>query len=259
MSTTSPTEISSTAPDFGFLPGPAGLASLLTDEDGSASTRAGSHPNQLTINLGFPTEHSEEGPARSAGHVRDVITDLPQGLIANPTATPERCTELEFLSGEGAEPGCPNGSQIGDRHRDDRTLAGPTFVISHLYNMVPPPGAPAEVAFNALEVGIFIHLAGHVRSESDYGITTRTKTSSPAPTTRSSTCRPRSGATRRATATTRSAANAGSSPQTISCRRTAQSRPFDDAERLRGPARLLGPCRQLGGPGVFDRAKSLAT
>ena len=174
VSTTAPTEISSTPPPFGFLPGPAGLASLLTDEDGSASSRAGSHPNQMTINLAFPTEHAEAGPSRSAGHVRDVIANLPQGLIANPNATPERCTELEFLSGRGADPGCPDGSQIGIVNAMTEAGSGPKFVTSHLYNMVPPPGAPGEVAFNALEVGIFIHIAGHVRSESDYGITTST-------------------------------------------------------------------------------------
>lgn len=171
VSTVSPTEISPEAPDFGFLPGPAGLASLLTDEDGSASTRAGSRSNQLTINLGFPTEHAEEGPTRSAGHVRNVITNLPQGLIANPNFTSVRCTELQFLSNnDKAESNCPPASEIGIVTAMTE-LAGPSFVISHLYNMVPPPGAPAEVAFNALEVGIFIHLAGHVRSEGDYGIT----------------------------------------------------------------------------------------
>jgi hypothetical protein len=171
VSTVSPTEINAEAPAFGFLPGSAGLASLLTDEDGTASTQAGSHPNQLTINLGFPTEHAEEGPTRSAGHVRDVITNLPQGLIVNPNATPARCTELQLLSSnEKAESKCPKDSELGIVTAMTE-LSGPTFVISHLYNMVPPPGAAAEVAFNALEVGIFVHLAGHVRSESDYGIT----------------------------------------------------------------------------------------
>lgn len=174
VSTTSPTEINDEAPGFGFLPGPAGLAALLTDEDGTASTQAGSRPNQMTINLGFPTEHAEPGPTRSAGHVRDVIAELPQGLIANPTATPVRCTELQFLSGKGAEPGCPNESQIGIV-TGMTEISGPSFVISHLYNMVPPPGAAAEVAFNALEVGIFIHISGHLRAESDYGITTSTE------------------------------------------------------------------------------------
>lgn len=174
VSTVSPTEINDEAPEFGFLPGPAGLGVLLTNEDGTASTKAGSRPNQLTINLGFPTEHAEEGPTRSAGHVHSVIAELPKGLVANPTVTPKRCTELEFLSGRGAEPGCPDSSQIGIVTAMTE-LAGPSFVISHLYNMVPPPGAPAEVAFNALEVGIFVHLAGRLRAEEDYGITTSSK------------------------------------------------------------------------------------
>lgn len=170
VATVSPTEVSSSPPSFDFLSGSAGFGALLTNADGSAATQAGSHPDQLTLNIAFPTEHAEEGPTRSADHVRDVITDLPQGLVINPTATPVRCTEVEFLSGAGSEPGCPDASEIGIVTVMTE-VTGPAFVISHLYNMVPPPGAPAEVAFNALEsVGIFIHLAGHLRSDGDYGI-----------------------------------------------------------------------------------------
>src|SRR5262249_48047697 len=113
-----------------------------------------------------------EGPTRGAGHPRDIVTELPRGLIVNPTATPVRCTEAEFLSGKGAEPGCPDASQIGIVTAMTEVV-GPVVEISHLYNIVPPPGAAgaaAEVAFDALEVGVFVHLAGSVRSEGDYGL-----------------------------------------------------------------------------------------
>lgn len=171
VSIESPTEVSAVPPPFDFLPGTNGLDSLLTNADGSPTTQAGSHPNQLTINLGFPTEHTEPGTTKSAGHIRDVTTDLPRGFVVNPTATPVRCTEVEFLSGGGAKPGCPNGSQIGIVTVMTELGTGPVFVISHLYNMVPPAGAPAMVAFNALEsIGVFIHLAGRVRSDGDYGL-----------------------------------------------------------------------------------------
>lgn len=172
VSIESPAEVSDTAATFGFLPGNLGLGSLLTNADGSPSVQAGSHPNQLTINLGFPTEHPEAGTTKSAGHVRDVMVDLPRGLIINPNATLVRCTEAEFLSGdEAGKPNCPDAAEIGIVTVMTELGSGPVFSISHLYNMVPPPGAPAEVAFNALEsVGIFVHLAGHVRSDGDYGL-----------------------------------------------------------------------------------------
>jgi hypothetical protein len=37
--------------------------------------------------------------------------------------------------------------------------------------MVPPPGAPASLGFDALSVGVFPHLTGTLRSDGDYGIT----------------------------------------------------------------------------------------
>ena len=39
--------------------------------------------------------------------------------------------------------------------------------------MVPPPGAPASLGFNALGVGIFPHVVASIRTESDYGATGR--------------------------------------------------------------------------------------
>jgi len=171
VSTTAPTTIGGSTP-FGFLPGAAGLSSVLTDEDGSGSTQAGSHPDQMTVNLAFPTKHPVEGPSLAAGHVHDVITELPQGLIVNPNATSVRCTEVEFIAKDLNDPasGCPDASQIGTVEVMTE-LTGGNNVISALYSMVPPPGVPAEVAFDALQVGIFVHLDGGLRSEGDYGLT----------------------------------------------------------------------------------------
>lgn len=41
---------------------------------------------------------------------------------------------------------------------------------SPIYNMVPPPGAPASFDFNAAGPGIFVHVLGHVRSDDDFGL-----------------------------------------------------------------------------------------
>jgi hypothetical protein len=168
------TVIDTAPPPFGFLPGPAGLSTLFTEEDGAPALAAGSHPDQLTIDLGFPVEQpSGSSLTTSAGHPRDVITDLPPGVVINPNATGKRCTEVEFLSG-GIRPGCPPESQIG-MVTAVTEISGPLPVSSGLYNMVPPPGAAATVAFDAANIGIFVHLNGGVRSESDYGLYAESK------------------------------------------------------------------------------------
>jgi hypothetical protein len=173
VTTSYETEIGPEPPGFGFLAGATGLSSLLTRADGAAATQAGSHPDQLTINLAFPADQPKhEGTTTGAGHVRSLVTDLPQGLIANPSATAVRCTEAElvFNNDENEEGHCRPASQIGMVSIMTDLGSGPVIGVSPLYNMVPPPGAPAELGFEALNVGIFVHVTGGVRSDGDYGL-----------------------------------------------------------------------------------------
>ena len=148
---------------FDFIPG---FSAPATNGDGSPTVLAGAHPYQMTVDLGFPTVHLSEEPELSgSGHPRDVQIELPRGLIGNPAATPVLCTEAELTTEE--EPGCPQESVVG--MIDLTTLVqGPGIETHPLYNMVAPPGAAAEFAFEAGGVGIFIHLIAHLRSESEY-------------------------------------------------------------------------------------------
>lgn len=169
VSASTPTLIDDDPPPFGFLAGSGGLSALFTDEDGTPSLKAGLHPDQLTLNLGFPVDQpGGSGLTTGAGHPRDIVTDLPPGVVINPNAT-ARCTEAELISATGAELGCPAESQIGMVTVVTESV-GPVPVESALYNMVPPPGAAASVAFDAARAGIFVHIQGGVRSDSDYGL-----------------------------------------------------------------------------------------
>src|SRR5207244_1734540 len=107
VSASAPTLISAEALPFGFTPGSAAPA---TSADGSAATLAGSHPYQLTVDLGFPTQ-GLANELTNAGHPRDIRVDLPRGLFGNPAATPALCTEAELTS--IGHPGCPPGSVVG--------------------------------------------------------------------------------------------------------------------------------------------------
>ncbi len=167
QSGTSITEIGSSLPKFSFLNGNDGLYTNVTDPDGSTPTLAASHPYQAMIGLGFPTKQDGEEALANAGEPKDISVTLPRGIIINPNATAKRCTEQELESDLGGHPqGCPLASQVG--------LATPVIKAGPvnakpvpLFNMVPPPGAPAEFGLDA-EAGVYIHLFGHVHSNGQY-------------------------------------------------------------------------------------------
>jgi hypothetical protein len=162
-SATTNVAVQSQAVPFGFL---NPLEAPLSEEDGAAATLAGSHPYQQTVSFDFPTQllgNPSKIPYGS-GYVKDIHLDLPAGLIGNPSATPVLCTEAELVGS-----GCPNAAALG-------TLGTPVFLGSFgfsstaLFNMVPPPGYPAEFASNIAGSSLFVHLLPSVRSDGDYGI-----------------------------------------------------------------------------------------
>jgi hypothetical protein len=171
VTTRTATTIDPEPPAFDFLPGSGGLSAWLTRDDGTPAMQAGSHPDQLTLSAGF-TLDQPAGPGTAtagAGHPRDIVIDLPPGVVVNPRATEVRCTEAEMLAVEGLDGGCPPESQVGIVTVVTE-VTGPLAVPSPLYNMVPPPGSPATFAFDVAGVGIFQHLGGGVRSDGDYGL-----------------------------------------------------------------------------------------
>jgi hypothetical protein len=169
ITTSFPTEVRATQLPFDFLPG---FKAPVTEEDGTPATLAGSHPYQQTVAFGFPTVNPGDG-LTNAGHPKDFYVELPRGLTGDPGATPVLCTEAQLVGREG----CPNSSQVGVA--DVTTLVGSVGLngisSTPLYNMVPPPGAVAELATNVAGAGIFVHAIAGVRSDSDYGIETATK------------------------------------------------------------------------------------
>jgi hypothetical protein len=161
--------LSSAVLPFGFLE--PGLRAPLTEEDGTAATLAASHPYQQTVSFGFPSEASGVDLPTNAGHPHEIKLELPPGLIGNPTATPLRCTEAQLETKS-----CPKESQIGSfslaTTGGQKGTAAPDREA--IYNMVPPPGSPAELGVDVDGIGLFLHIFAEVRSDSDYGIEVRT-------------------------------------------------------------------------------------
>jgi hypothetical protein len=162
-----PAQVQAARLGFGFLPG---FAAPATGEGGEAVRLSGSHPGQQSVAFGFPTYNP--GELTNDGHPRNFSVDLPRGMVGNPAATKELCTEVKLVGQEG----CPEESQVGIGNVT--TLVGAVgnngLDQAPLYNMVPPPGSPGVLAENVAGAGIYAHIFAEARTDSDYGITART-------------------------------------------------------------------------------------
>ena len=138
--------------DFGFAPGSTTLSA--ENEDGTLATQAGSHPYAFTLSFALKTQ----GGVTEGGAMRNLITDLPRGLVANPQAVPT-CTRQDFEAQK-----CSVGTQIGVL---ETVLPGVGLAVGPLYNLNPPPGVAAQVGFSTL--GFTLMGGGSVRTEEGYG------------------------------------------------------------------------------------------
>ncbi|HEV2997688.1 MAG TPA: hypothetical protein VGX16_01165, partial [Solirubrobacteraceae bacterium] len=164
---------------FGFQK----VDSRFLNRDGSADVQAGSHPFAVVTSFKFNTKLTQHGVPIPDGDAKDIEVEPPLGLIGNPIATP-RCTLVEFntpdpfLAGGTSGASCPDDTQIGVARIELNPVgaaAPPTPLFYGIYNLVPPPGVPAEFGFNPL--GVPIVLTPMVRTGKDYGLKIVTKNS----------------------------------------------------------------------------------
>ena len=153
--------------------GLAGTGGWFTNADGTLDTQAGSHPYDLTYSFDLNSirepnpSPAETDPTQAGDPLRRTDLNLPPGIVGNPTAVP-RCAQQQF-DGGFAFSECPVSTQVGV------DTIGLGFSREHVqetevpvYNMVPPPGVPAQFAFYLL--GNKTYIDSDVRSGSDYGI-----------------------------------------------------------------------------------------
>ncbi len=136
----------------------------LTDSAGQPMTQAGAHPDvTTTIDL---SDGTAEAPVLQ-GNPKDIEVALPPGLVGNPTVAP-KCTRAEV-----AVELCPVSSQVGTLSVGVLESFGSfSFILPQtvpLYNMVAPPGEPAQ--FSAKVLTIVVNLNTAVRTGGDYGVT----------------------------------------------------------------------------------------
>jgi hypothetical protein len=140
---------------FAFVDTPDGLSGSASDEAGMTPA-AGTHPFVVEMSA-----HESVVPRNGLDPVdrlRDFSLELPEGLVANPLAVKERCTLTEMQEAVAEKPlqACPAASQVGRvRFRIVGSFEG---LEGPLIDMVPPPGIPAEFAFDVQ--GTIVHARG---------------------------------------------------------------------------------------------------
>jgi hypothetical protein len=158
------TVVSTELSPFSFLPDEAGMSGFVGDAARESSVTAGAHPYQMEIHLGFPQNPAGTAKTSSTvaagGGVRDVSVALPPGVVVNPSATP-KCKEAEL----DAEL-CLGDTQIGTL-RFNLGEGGNSTSTKPLYNIVAPPGTPAEFGVTVLQ-GITVHLFGELADHGGY-------------------------------------------------------------------------------------------
>jgi hypothetical protein len=144
-----------------------------TDPAGNPFATAAGHPNFFNTLLTVPSVRAagEEG-SQGAEFAKDIVVDLPPGLIGNPAATP-LCSIPTFFASE--EPECPPASQVGSF-----SVSGQGYVYhgiglnfagdrNPIYNLTPEPGYPAELGFFDTGLGLGVVAQGElVHSDQGY-------------------------------------------------------------------------------------------
>jgi len=137
------------------------FSSMARGSAGEPDEVAGSHPTILSTLLTTPVRGYLEDPSLPRGprlwgaaeNTKDLLVDLPPGLVGNPTAAP-RCPIAVFLAHSATPNSCPAGSQVGEFSISGEAgiylaVPGEGTIGERLpiYNLVPEPGYPAEFGF----------------------------------------------------------------------------------------------------------------
>jgi hypothetical protein len=136
---------------------------------GVTTTQAGAHPD-FNVSFELNTEASGLLPATT----QTITTELPPGLLANPTAVPQ-CTMAQLVGTEVENPanttGCPQASQVGIATVKLFNSAGIHTVGEPIFNMVPGPGEPARFGLFAEVYPVVIDAQLRSSGPQPYGAT----------------------------------------------------------------------------------------
>jgi hypothetical protein len=173
--TTGPSSSFTTTAGFGLRAGEEGFSAEVSANGGEPATESGTHPYEMSFNVGFRSAGAVEGqPGVSFpdGDVRNLKIEMPTGLIVNPSVTPT-CSRAQFhtprfspfefsRSGES----CPDASQVGtvrvDTSDGERTFG--------LFNLEPSPGTLAQIGFSSFGAPVVVDVQLVANEDGSYSL-----------------------------------------------------------------------------------------
>jgi hypothetical protein len=127
-----------------------------TTAGGSTDLRAGAHPFAWTTSFAVNTKIDPKIGEVPIDAIRDLEIEMPAGLVGDPKATP-RCSAVDFADVNAGEPACSDSTVVGITTvvvgLSAKNGGIETFTLP-VYNLEPPPGAPAKFGFIALTVPV---------------------------------------------------------------------------------------------------------
>jgi hypothetical protein len=159
--------VNGSTPAFGF----DGFSFAMDGNDGQPDRQAGDHPNEvrtvITLNNEFQAIQSEgeDQPWTTAVEPpKDIVVDLPVGLVGSVLAAPQ--CPLAQESGRG----CPPDTVVGEIVT--RPGTGASSVRSKIWNLVPERGYPAEFGYRDLIHGAHVLYSQVVPTPAGYVLQT---------------------------------------------------------------------------------------
>lgn len=133
---------------------------------GEPETRAGRAPHELVTRISV--SHGEiNGTVGPAGLVKDIMVELPPGLVGDPTAVPTCPVRLM------EEEQCPGESQVGRVKvlgaKVKSELTPESGFKGRLFNVETAPGQPARIA-GPINLSTNAFIDAGIRTGSDYGV-----------------------------------------------------------------------------------------
>jgi hypothetical protein len=134
------------------------------DAEGKPDTRGGAAPYELVTKVALRTGEVN-GLEAATGVIKDLLTELPPGLIGNPLAT-ERCPVRLTEAFE-----CSGNAQVGMIIIESTGgVAANATLENAIYNTVAPQGSAARLA-GQVNLSTNAYIDAGVRTGGDYGVT----------------------------------------------------------------------------------------
>jgi hypothetical protein len=137
------------------------------DEEGHEATQAGGHPLEAESLVVFNQKRALASlgstPYLPIEQAKQVVADLPPGVVGNPQAIPQLCPGIEAVSDEK----CPTGSLVGDlRYLLPEIESKAPLPI---YAIEPEFGAPVQFAFRSA-AGTITIFTPRLRPDDGYAV-----------------------------------------------------------------------------------------